>query len=395
MYTGIKSNMAAPSQGLFSWGANSYGQLGIGNTTDKFIPQRVESFPSEAIKCIKGGGGHSVVVAKSGNVYVCGWNSKGQLGLGHRDNQLTFQKISGIPAISDVSCGWEHTLAITENGKLYSWGGNNFRQLGHNQENLVETPKQVQAMADYTIVDIAAGLRHSVALTNTGKVWVWGAGSKGQLGILIQGNIPSLIVAPQQVPLPNITVKQVACGSFHSIAVTDDDKLMVWGCNKRGQLGELPYVPDTGEGTENISQPKQLPSIAKNITRVISGWNHCIIQTCDGSLFSWGRADYGQLGRIPEVPMLASQPYAEGCCYIPKPVEFEEKASQIACGSEHCLALTVNIHLYAWGWNEHGTCGDGSTTNVYTPKLVPDIEGWRAVLIGAGYGHCFIMCEQK
>ncbi|XP_071957230.1 secretion-regulating guanine nucleotide exchange factor-like [Antedon mediterranea] len=387
--------MAAPSRGLFSWGANSYGQLGTGNTTDTFTPQKVESFPNEAIKCIRGGGAHTVIITESGSLYVCGWNSKGQLGLGHHEDQVNFQIIKNIPPICDVSCGWEHTLAITENGKLYSWGGNNFKQLGDNQANNVETPTIVQAMEAYTVVDIAAGLRHSVVLTNTGKVWVWGAGGKGQLGVHVQGSIPSQVAIPEQVQLGNMIVKHVACGAFHTIALTDDDKLMVWGSNRRGQLGELPYTPDNGEGTLVVSQPKYLPSNAKNINTIFTGWNHSVFQTCDGSLFSWGRADYGQLGRVEHELLLTSAVYSEGCCYIPKPVELAERITQISCGSEHNLALTENNILYSWGWNEHGTCGDGTTTNVYLPQQVPDIKGWKPTLIGGGYGHCFTVCEQR
>lgn len=126
-----ESNLFKKAQ-LLSWGANSYGQLCLGHKEDVLLPESYElnDLPvNSKISSISGGGGHTAVITENQDLFMCGWNNKGQLGLGDIDDRPLLCQVPFHALVKQVSCGWNHTLAITEAG-LYVWGSNSFGQLG-------------------------------------------------------------------------------------------------------------------------------------------------------------------------------------------------------------------------------------------------------------------------
>ncbi|ROL54626.1 Secretion-regulating guanine nucleotide exchange factor [Anabarilius grahami] len=116
---------------LCTWGANSYGQLGQGHTEDQAEPQRADGgLQAEQVRCITGGGGHSAVI--TGDLLMCGQNHKGQLGLSHTSEVITFQPcpLSGCGRVQQVSCGWDFSIILTGDGQVLVCGSNAFGQLG-------------------------------------------------------------------------------------------------------------------------------------------------------------------------------------------------------------------------------------------------------------------------
>ncbi|XP_015256563.1 PREDICTED: LOW QUALITY PROTEIN: secretion-regulating guanine nucleotide exchange factor-like, partial [Cyprinodon variegatus] len=169
---------------------------------------------------------------------------------------------------------------------------------------------------------------------------------------------------------------------------TEEGELFLWGSNKHGQLATAqPFLPSPG-----LLNPSLLKG--ERVINVCSGWTHVVAQTESGRVLTWGRGDYGQLGRPPSVNQNAEKPgpgpEAEGNRKDCLPVEVTSLngATQIACGSEHNLAI-VGGRLLSWGWNEHGMCGDGSQADVFHPRLVSDL---RPVVIGCGAGHSMAVC---
>jgi len=129
-----ESNLCKKAQ-LLSWGANSYGQLCLGHKEDVLVPESCElnDLPvNSKIISISGGGGHTAVITENQDLFMCGWNNKGQLGLGDIDDRPLLCQVPFLALVKQVSCGWNHTLAITEAG-LYVWGSNSFGQLGIGQ----------------------------------------------------------------------------------------------------------------------------------------------------------------------------------------------------------------------------------------------------------------------
>lgn len=90
-----------------------------------------------SIASIVGGGGHSLILDHSGNVYASGWNNRGQLGLGDGD-VTTFHSVQSLHGyrVSQIACGWDSSLALTSNGSLLVWGSNGYSQLGLSKQKV-------------------------------------------------------------------------------------------------------------------------------------------------------------------------------------------------------------------------------------------------------------------
>uniref|UniRef100_A0A671U1S8 Secretion regulating guanine nucleotide exchange factor n=1 Tax=Sparus aurata TaxID=8175 RepID=A0A671U1S8_SPAAU len=369
---------------LHSWGANSYGQLGQGHVEDQSDPRLSDTAPlqNKAVRAVSGGGGHSVVVTENGEVFVCGQNDRGQLGLGHNADISTLQLCPSLSQrVTQVACGWDFTLLLA--GKHhFSPGCDAFRCHCDVYSQRLREP----------VVSVAAGLRHSLAVTHSGCVYQWGRGlfshakralSPQPVPAHLSSTVPTLVPGLEQK-----TPQLVSAGAVHCMCLTDGN-LFLWGSNKHGQLtAKEPF----------LSSPTPVKNSllgGEKVIRVWSGWTHIVAQTETGRVFTWGRGDYGQLGRqilMKQHPERQSAgPSAGGgnqeAC-LPAEVEVLHGATHVACGSEHNLAI-VGGCLLSWGWNEHGMCGDGSQTDIFQPQLV---SGLRPLLIGCGAGHSMAVC---
>ncbi|KAI5614853.1 secretion-regulating guanine nucleotide exchange factor, partial [Silurus asotus] len=369
-------------------GANSFGQLGLKNAEDQVKPQCAE-YKQEArtLRAITGGGGHSALITESGELLVCGQNHKGQLGLGHVSEVMTFQlcQLPGLRTVQQVSCGWDFTIILTDDGHVLACGSNSFGQLGVSVE-IQHTPEPLLLTSlKEPVISVAAGLRHTLAVTGSGGVYQWGTGLLSQA---------KRALSPQPIPghfsskepclvtgLDQVSAKHVTAGSAHCACLTESGQVFLWGSNKHGQLcRKETFLP----------LPTALDQSLLNGERVLalhSGWTHLIAQTDAKRVLTWGRASYGQLGR-----QLTTTDSTESS--LPSEVRTLHGATQIACGSEHNLAI-VGDQVFSWGWNEHGMCGDGSLCDVIQPQPIPDLQNAKALLIGCGAGHSLVLCCLK
>eukprot|EP00071_Canis_lupus_P012350 XP_005633784.1 LOW QUALITY PROTEIN: secretion-regulating guanine nucleotide exchange factor [Canis lupus familiaris] len=381
-------------------GANSYGQLGLGHKEDVLLPQQLDDFcKPECIRRITGGGGHSAVVTDGGSLFVCGLNKDGQLGLGHTEDVLYFtscRSLLGCP-IQQVACGWDFTIILTESGQVLSCGSNSFGQLGVPQgPRRCVVPQAIELLRE-RVVCVAAGLRHALAATASGTVFQWGTGLASSGRRLCPGQtLPPFLTAkePSRVTgLENSKATCVLAGSDHSASLTDAGELYVWGSNKHGQLASLAaFLPKPQKIEAHCFQNEK-------VTSVWSGWTHLVAQTETGKVFTWGRADYGQLGRQLESHedwkarnQDSSFPCSGPQKSMPSSLRCLTGAAEVSCGSEHNLAV-IGGTCYSWGWNEHGMCGDGSEANVWAPKPVEALRSSRGLLVGCGAGHSLALCQ--
>ncbi|KAM4779159.1 secretion-regulating guanine nucleotide exchange factor isoform 2-T2 [Cyanocitta cristata] len=293
-----------------------------------------------------------------------------------------------------TSCMWLGFYNHIRSGLLLSCGSNSFGQLGLPQiSGPCLTPQKIESLKE-KVVNVAAGLRHALAATDSGLVLQWGTGMASRAKRASQGKaLPVFLTAkePCEVTgLEDVKVKTVAAGSYHSVSLTDEGCLYVWGSNKHGQLVSRDIF---------LAEPKKIDTQCfshEKIGAVWSGWTHLVARTEAGKVFTWGRADYRQLGRHAGVPggqqSTASEHCLELLCNIPVSVPCLNGASQIACGSEHNLAI-VGGQCFSWGWNEHGMCGDGTEANVRVPKPVKALGCAKQILIGCGAGHSMALCQ--
>ena len=243
--TGIMPSTTASSGGAldisgyaWTWGNNSLGQLGLGTTSS-------QSTPTSVI-----GGRQFVALNRNGraidlNNQPWSWsdNTYGQLGLGTTNAQSSPMSVVGISNIAKIASGGQHTLFLTQTGGLYGCGLNNYGQLGDGTTLSRSLPVAVSTLASSKIVDIAAGLNHSVALDQFGKLWSWGQNSYGQLG---QGTTnfsvsswnavigsPSLINTPQFMTASS---SGELSGAIYGVLDINSYAWM-WGYGRFGQLG--------------------------------------------------------------------------------------------------------------------------------------------------------------
>ncbi|KAJ8000717.1 hypothetical protein DPEC_G00183250 [Dallia pectoralis] len=171
---------------VFSWGLNSFGQLGLGKDFPlQTIPALVHSLTGVPVTQIAAGGTHTLALTLSGQVYCCGANRAGQLGLNRLDEKGRFN-ICAVPAlrnlgVSFISCGQAHTAVLTKDEQVFTFGEGSRGQLGHNTTVNELLPKHVKGL-DGLVSQIACGSHHTLVLGTAGQLWAFGSGVKGQLG---------------------------------------------------------------------------------------------------------------------------------------------------------------------------------------------------------------------
>lgn len=204
---------------------------------------------------------------------------------------------------------------------------------------------------------IVCGSSHVFFCKSDGDIWVVGSNYEGQLGLE-----HNYLVATELQPHPRLnSIQQIACGSFHTVLRTIDDKVWVFGANKYGQLG-LGH-----DRMQNTRQPvPALDSI--KIKKVACGKAHTIFLDENGNLLACGKNDHGQLGlnNFEEQSDLARVDYF---------FENQIKIKDIYCGDEFTMAIDVDDNLYSWGHNHKGQLGLGHSENQNTPQRLLALNG--------------------
>jgi len=282
----------------------------------------------------------------------------------------------GIYATQIVS--FEHTLALSNRGRLVAWGKNTDGQVGvGNTTSPVTLPVDISdkgSLTGRTITAVACGNYHSVALTSDGVVHCWGANSSGQCG---QNNTTS----PQLVPvavggaLAGQTVTAVWCGSNHTLALAGGT-VYGWGLNAYGQLGN--------GSTSNALTPVAITGgslSGKTVVQIRGGGDISMALASDNTLHMGGDRQYGQIpgGTSPNqvTPVNVSQYGA----LVGKTVV------DIQAGYFHCLVLCSDNSVISWGYNADGQVGVGTTT---TPQNTPQNITTNGSLSGRVVSTIFI-----
>lgn len=235
---GDVDSLAVTSTGLlYSWGDNHYGQLGDASTQDSNIPVLVKF--RKGIKIVAAGTSYnySMALSSAGQVYAWGYDGSGQLGVGdYTASEIPRPvKLPHGTKVAKIANGGYDGLALTVGGTLWAWGDDAFGQLGDGAFKTSLLPVRVKVPAGDKIVSIGAGSEHGVALTSTGRVLTWGRGSWGQLGTGGKANRD----VPVQVRVPaDDKITAVSAGGGFSLALTSTGKVLAWGHNTYGQLGD-------------------------------------------------------------------------------------------------------------------------------------------------------------
>ncbi len=213
-----------------SWGLNTSGQLGDNSTTLRETPVNITELTNVTSISSKVGAYHSLALLSNGTIKSWGLNTNGQLGNGNTTQQNLPVNVTGISNAIAISVGASHSLALLSDGTIKAWGLNTSGQLGDGTTNQQTTPVTVSGINN--AIAIAAGYNHSLALLADGTIKSWGANLYGQLGN--STNIQSL--SPVTVTGISNAIA-ISAGNQYSICLLNDSTVRTWGYNNNGQLG--------------------------------------------------------------------------------------------------------------------------------------------------------------
>ena len=353
-----------PGQGvLYSWGYNSAGQLGLGdsgNYTPRSSPNQVGSLTTWVV--IANGSGYGMAIKTDGTLWAWGDNSQGQLGFNNQTSYSSPKQVGALTSWSIVSAPpvGRSTLAIKTDGTLWSWGDNYRGQLGlGSNSNYYSSPKQVGSLTTWS--RIYANDSSTVAIKTDGTLWTWGYNIYGQLGL---GNRTSYS-SPKQVG--SLTTWAAGSSSLGNLAIKTDGTLWAWGYNGQGQLG-------TNNSTR-YSSPVQVGSLTQWLSISSSYYGATFSIKTNGTAWAWGNNSSGQLG-------LGNTTYYSS----PKQIGLLTNWSKITSGSgTFSLGLKTDGTLWSWGSNGNGQLGLGNTTNYSSPKQIGAATNWTNISNGNNF----------
>jgi alpha-tubulin suppressor-like RCC1 family protein len=355
---------------LWNWGRNFKGELGPGMGNATAAVQVGTDGDWQSVSCGDyTDGGFTAAIKQSHTLWTWGDNAVGQLGLGDVEGRTEPTRVGTATDWAAVACsdgvGTEgrvllgepytlddHALALKQDGSLWAWGSNSYGQLGLGLGSTAERHSPVRVGSDNEWATIACGDDYSLAIKTDGGLWAWGHNEFGQLGLgdKVDRNTP--------IQVAGTDWKAVACGSgrdgSHTLAVKQDGTLWAWGSNVAGELG-------TGDGVSHDT-PTPVGSDA-DWTAVACGssWgdNYTLAVKTDGSLWSWGGNNHGQLGNGDYVPH--GTPLRMGTA---------ADWAGIACGT-NSFALKQDGTLWAWGDNSWGQLGLGDSLAFTSTTVFP------------------------
>lgn len=356
---------------LFSWGSNSYGQLGDGTSTDRLVPGPVDAGGVLAGRVVLGGGSgeeFSAVSGADGSLFAWGRNLSGQLGTGggniNQQRPVAVMRTGALAGkqVVALSVGRYHTVVRCDDGTVFGWGGNSNGQLGDGttlDRYVPVATLMTGALAGKRVVALSAGSYHSLALCDDGSLAAWGYNNNGQLGNGTIVNSPVPVAVDSSGVLSGKQVISIAAGNDCSYALCSDGTVAAWGGNGNGQLGDNSKVARLTPVL--VSRAGVLAG--KTVVAIAQGTLHALVLCSDGTLAAWGYNGGGQLGNgnttDSSVPVLVNR----------SGVLAGKVVRSIHAASNRSFAFCDDGTLAAWGNNGSGALGNNSTTSSSIPVL--------------------------
>jgi len=347
--TGPRHSAAIRQDGtLWLWGSNEYGQLGNGTLVAQSVP--TESMPGSRWHSVAAAAAATVAVRQDGTLWVWG------------ERQPTPQQFGTLNTWQTVSAGDGHYLALQQNGTLWAWGSNSSRQLGH--ETLASSAVPIQVKPGSLWKSIDAEGNHSIGIQQNGSLWHWGS--------FAPGGYPST-ANPYEIQ-PNKKWLQASAGAFHVAAVQDNGALWTWGNNESGQLGNGTTFMVRLYDNYIWDNSYQVHPGSTWQSAVATGL-HTLAVRHDGSLWSWGTNSAGQTGSAALFPVALN---AAGQV-------LNATWRSVSTSSTHTVAVRQDGTLWTWGNNQRGQLGDGTTTSRSVPVQLGNLTSWLSASAGPSY----------
>ena len=416
---GATSSAAAAE--VWTCGQNAYGELGhseLGPLGPRPTLSRVEALVGKRVRGVAAGNEHTVVVTKDGQVMSVGYNDNGQCGTGSLGRCDSFaavamnvtaaavNAIDGKPTEEQTSegssseessagnstkavassvhayNGCEHTVVVLKDGRAVSFGYNYRGQLGHSAAQSEPIPKLVRGLEGHRVSHVSCSYYHTLLACSDGTVFSFGRGDHGQLGHgdAVDRKHPTRVDSLSRAATTVTAaagVVSLGCGQYHSCVVLSDGRVLGCGKNDYGQVGV-----ESPESQRQFVTVK-LPAAASAVQSVACGYYHSVVLCVSGSVYGWGRCDYGQLGLG----------YASARAFGPHCIEKLENcgACVVACGCYHTVVASSDGTLHVMGRNNHGQLGTGNTVEAHAPVVLPQFKGRKVRGVACGFYHTVVL----
>ncbi|KAJ5632228.1 Ran exchange factor Prp20/Pim1 [Penicillium lividum] len=406
---------------VFVCGEGSSGELGLGaakNVIDVKRPRLNQLLAADKVGVVQVavGGMHCVALTHDNQIYTWGVNDQGSLGRetnwdgGYKnvddgsdsdsddeDSGLNPKESTptAIPASAfaegtifvQVAAADSASFALTDDGQVYGWG--TFRSndgiLGFDADNRVQnTPVLLPDLKK--IKHLVCGANHVLALNEKGGVYSWGSGQQNQLGRRIVERNKLHGLQPREFGLPK-KIAHIGSGSYHSFAVTTDDKVFSWGLNS---FGATAIREGAGDDEAAIVHPLPVTSLTdRKITQICGGSHHSVARTADGECLVWGRLDGFQSGlkvdSLSDDAVIKDERERPRILIEPTVVP-GIKAEVVAAASDHSLAIDTDGRAWSWGFSATYQTGQGTQDDIEVATIIDNtaVRGKKLNWAGAG-----------
>ena len=285
-----------------TWGTNVHGSLGDGTSAGAY-----RTLPSggpllTGVKAIAAGYYHALVLMQDNTMQGWGLNANGQVG----DQTKVTPRLMPVPVLNlagvqAIAAGWHFSLALLEDTTVRAWGYNHVGQLGNNTTTDSLIPVRVLSQNGEVLRNvkkISCGAYHSLALLEDGTVWAWGYGYWGQLGNKRRDNLSSAGPVLDRDGNRLGGVKDISAGPYHALALLKDNgKVVAWGHNEEGQLGNIQYTTNARDfAAEVIDDGRALTDVTAICATGADNTEHSIALLRNGVVLGWGLNNFSQLG---------------------------------------------------------------------------------------------------
>jgi len=273
---GTQHTLALENTGhIWCFGSSEYGQLGMGTefsgvTAVQTTPILLPALKNTKVRDIACGHWHSACITMDGEVFIWGRGEDGQLGMNNKENvyvPTAIPQMAGFRVV-EVALGLWHSIILTDKGQLWTFGNSTYGQLGHGNNEEQLTPKMIKLLESQKVIAVSAGSAHSVCILENGEIYCWGSGIYGQIGNneKSHANNPTLVKN-----LKGDGAQKIACGVNHTLALMDNGKVYAWGAGTYGRLGLK------SENDQHV--PKEITFLADKSVRAIAcggGQSACV-----------------------------------------------------------------------------------------------------------------------
>lgn len=289
-----------------------------------------------------------------------------------------------------IACGVRHASLVTRQGEVFSWGEESGGRLGHGVGKDVTQPSLVESLTFCSVDFVACGEFHTCAVTMAGELYTWGDGTH-YAGLLGHGTDVSHWI-PKRIagPLEGLQIAIVTCGPWHTALITSTGQLFTFGDGTFGVLGH--------GNRESISSPREVDSLAglRTIAVACGVWHTAAVvevivtqsssSVSSGKLFTWGDGDKNRLGHGDKEPRL------KPTC-VPALIDYD--FHKIACGHSLTVGLTTSGRVFTMGSTVYGQLGNPQSDGKL-PCLVEDKLASESVEeISCGAYHVAVLTSKN